>query len=126
MKTNTKAKSTMLHTHGGAPAERTSNLAELNRVVSNCMLYESAFYEGGDSFAKRIADLVGKVAFEDAAEIARYTKFNLKLRQVPLFVARHLAKHNQGAKVGKLITELIVRPDEIAEFLSLYWIGKCI
>jgi len=47
----------------------------------------------------------------------------MKLRHVPLWIARWLASGTaaQKAVVADLLAEVIQRPDELTEFLSLYW-----
>lgn len=116
-------------THEGAPAQRISPIDQLRRSVMSCLLWEDGFYESGKSIAERIheevhavlslpdgADIVGNIAFE-----AR-TKF--KLRHAPLWIALAVVRHGSAASravVGGLLDAVIQRPDELAEFLAMYW-----
>ena len=47
-----------LFTHEGAKAPRIAPLAQLERSVMSCLLWEDEFYEGGVTIAARIAGLV--------------------------------------------------------------------
>jgi 60 kDa SS-A/Ro ribonucleoprotein len=60
------------------------------------------------------------------AEIAVDARTRLKLRHVPLWVANGLAyKHHAGHPPARLvedtIAEVVRRPDELGEFLKMYW-----
>ena len=120
MRTNLKTPSNA-RTHGGARASTVSPLNELRRTMLSCMLWESTFYEGGDSTAKRIAALVKQVSFAEAAQVAIDARESFKLRHAPLFLLRELIRIHQGRQVGDLIARVIQRPDELGELLSLYW-----
>jgi hypothetical protein len=94
--------------------------------VSTCLLWENTFYEPGSGIAARIAQLCGEVPLADVARLAVTARTELKLRHVPLFLAVQLARRNSATKaksglVSETIAEVIQRPDEIGEFLSLYW-----
>lgn len=69
MKTNVKHLNPH-YTHEGAISINKGHLAELRRSVMSCMLFENSYYEDGVSTSDRIASLVKKVSFEDAANIA--------------------------------------------------------
>lgn len=53
------------------------------------------------------------------------TKFNL--RHVPLLIARAMARSStHKAAVADVIADIIQRPDELTEFVSIYWKeGRC-
>ena len=121
MRTNVKP--TPIHTHEGAVAQHISSLAQLRRSVMSCLLWESEFYEDGESIADRIKMLVPACDPAKVAALAIEARTNGNLRHVPLLLIRELARHPRahGAMVGKAIRDVIQRADEPAEFLSLYW-----
>jgi 60 kDa SS-A/Ro ribonucleoprotein len=111
-----------IFTHEGGRANRTSVVNQLRRSVMACLLWENSFYESGADIAKRISDLVAVNKPEDVAAIAVEARTAMKLRHVPLLLARELTRlPSHRHVVGKLLPEIIQRPDEIGEFLSLYW-----
>ena len=57
-----------IFTHEGAPAKRIDAVAQLERSVMSCLLWEDEFYEGGQTIGQRIAALVKEVP---VAEVAR-------------------------------------------------------
>ncbi|MDG3002246.1 TROVE domain-containing protein [Paludisphaera mucosa] len=111
-----------IFTHEGAPASRIDALAQLERSVMSCLLWEAEFYEGGQAIGRRIADLVKQVPAEDVARVAIRAKEDMRLRQVPLLLARELMRTKEGRAVAKdVLPRVIVRPDDITEFLAIYW-----
>lgn len=120
MKTNVKNMHAV-HTHEGAIATQGDAVSQLRRAVMSCMLFENSFYESGINSSQRIADLIKKVSFEDAAQIAIYAREKMKLRHVPLFIVRELLRNHNGKKVGDLVFNVIQRPDELMELLAIYW-----
>ena len=122
MKTNTKAKLPAV-THEKAPTVTSAPAQELRRAVMSCLLWENNFYESGEDIVLRIRSLVKKVPADQVAEIAIEARSKFNLRHVPLLLARELAR-GQGNVVGRTISEVIQRPDELTEFLSLYWKDK--
>lgn len=119
---NVKAAPTHV-THEGAPAKRVGVEAELRRSVMACLLWEDTFYESGMSIAQRIALLCGAVEPKQIAAIAIEARERMKLRHVPLLLARILAQSNAAARheAGPLLARIVQRPDELTEFLALYW-----
>lgn len=105
-----------------------SNLQALKRTVLANMLWEDTFYEDGVSSATRIQELVHKVSIQDAGLLAYEARRQMKLRHVPLLIAREMARHPESARnprvVAETISHVIQRPDEITEFLSIYWKDK--
>lgn len=109
-------------THEGAPAKHIDPLAQLERSVMSCLLWEDEFYEGGQTIAQRIADLVKQVPSEDVARIAVQAKVDMRLRHVPLLLARELCRTKEGrAQLKHVLPAVITRPDDITEFLTIYW-----
>lgn len=111
-------------THEGAQAKRIDAEAELRRTVMACLLWEQTFYEGGVSVAERIADLVKQVNPLAVAGMAIEAREQMHLRHVPLLLVRELARNAGGSLVGDTLARIIQRPDEMGEFLSIYWGGK--
>lgn len=108
-------------THEGGVARVLTHEQQLRRSVMACMLWEDTFYEDGQSVTDRIAATVEKVKFEKVAEIAIEAREKMKLRHAPLFLARALATRKAGRQMGDLLERIIQRPDELTEFLALYW-----
>lgn len=109
-------------THEGGPAAPSMTpRRDLLRAVSTCMLFENTFYEPGSKIAERIAALCAQVSSADLSAVTTEARQRMHLRHVPLFLARQMAKLHQGPIVGETIAGVIQRPDEISEFLALYW-----
>lgn len=109
----------------GAVASKSSNLMELHRSVLSCMLWEDITYENGEGVAARIARLVPLVKPQDVSALAIEARSEANLRHVPLLIAREMARHDSHKPyVASTLSNIIQRPDEISEFLSLYWKEK--
>ncbi len=108
-------------THEGGPAHHLSAEQQLRRSVMACLLWERSFYEDGEDIAARIAGLVPKVPFDAVAAIAIEAREQMKLRHIPLLIAREALRHFNGRKVGDLIARIVQRPDEAGELLAMYW-----
>ena len=88
----------------------------------SCLLWESEFYEDGQTIGQRIAELVKPVPAEDVARVAVQAKEDMQLRHVPLLLARELMRTKEGRAQAKgLFPRVILRPDDITEFLAIYW-----
>jgi hypothetical protein len=110
------------YTHEGAKACHITPEQELKRTVMTCMLWENNFYESGISVTNRIMDLVPKIKAEKVQQIAINARNKSKLRHVPLLIVRvmvSLPTHKH--LVSDTLCEVIQRPDELTEFLSMYW-----
>lgn len=122
MKTNTKTVLDPVYTHEGAKASHISVEAQLRRSVMSCLLWEGEFYEDGVTIAERIATLVAQVTPQQATAIAIEARTQMHLRHVPLWIARTMAKlPKHKGQVGALLPQIILRADELSEFLALYW-----
>ena len=111
-----------IFTHEGAQAARIDPLAQLERSVMSCLLWESEFYEDGQTIGQRIADLVKVIPAEDVARAAIQAKEDMRLRHVPLLLARELMRTKEGRVLAHdLFPRVILRPDDITEFLAIYW-----
>lgn len=108
-------------THEGAIAARIKPALELRRTVMACLLWEDTFYESGVSVVERIKALVPLVPAKDVAAIAIEARSSMKLRHVPLLLARELARGTDRAIVADLLPIIIQRADELAEFVAMYW-----
>lgn len=125
MKTNTKPKFTET-TNEGAPAKRITSEQELRRSVMSCLLWEDTFYEDGKSIADRIKETIPLVEPSTVASIAIEAREKMHLRHVPLLIVREMARlPKHKAFVSDTLARVIQRPDELAEFMSIYWLdGK--
>lgn len=112
-------------THEGGPAIPSSPLTELRRAVMACLLWESSFYESGQSIADRIKALVPHCDPAKVAAMAIEARESQRLRHVPLLLCRELARDSKRFRVADTLARVIQRADELAEFVSLYWLdGK--
>lgn len=115
------------------PAKMTTNMVgtsvkaisaekQLRRLTMANMLWEDQFYIDGVSNAQYLANALKQVDPKSAQALALEAREKFKLRHVPLLIMRELAR------VGKLeasaLASVIQRPDEIGEFISLYWKDK--
>ena len=112
-------------THEGAPAKRTSAIASRRSVLS-CLLWESEFYEDGETIADRIVDLVRNPAISgnELAALAREARHEFKLRHVPLLIlVAMMSRADKGTEkpLSHVIADVISRVDEMPELLNLYW-----
>ena len=111
-----------VRTHEGAKARAFGPEQELRRALMNCMLWEDQFYENGVSIAERIGALVPKVEAETVAAMAIEAREGMKLRHAPLLIVREMARHEgHKALVAGTLERIVQRPDELTEFLAIYW-----
>ena len=127
---NVATKPAPIYTHEGAQAVRITPLQELIRTTMACMLWEDVFYEDGKGIGGRIRELVHKVTLIEASRAAIEARSNMKLRHVPLLIVREMARHPRlhinPRVVSETLASVIQRPDELSEFLAIYWAaGKC-
>lgn len=109
-------------THEGAVAKIIPDKLELKRSVMACMLWEDSFYESGVSIADRICQLIKRVDNKIVAQYAIEARSQMHLRHIPLLLAVELAR--KGGLKADLLEQVIQRPDELTEFLALYWKEK--
>lgn len=114
-----------IFTANGARATNIPPLAQLRRTVSTCLLWENDAFEDGESIAVRIASLVRVCSPPDIAALALEVRSQLNLRHVPLLLLRELACHPDRARFPQVVSQALAatiqRPDEIPEFLRIYW-----
>jgi len=108
--------------HNGLRTNAISPEAQLTRLTMAHMLWEKQFYMDGKDSAEVMNNLIGQVDATFVANLAQAARTKFKLRHVPLFLMRGLAK--QGALKAQDLADVIQRPDEMSEFLSLYWKDK--
>jgi len=113
-------------THEGGQAHKIDPIRQLRRSVMACMLWEDQFYEDGQSIAERIEIGVAQVEPIVASNIAIEARTKANLRHAPLLIAKAMANiPSHRSLVGETLRQIIQRPDELTEFLSLYWLeGK--
>ena len=111
-----------IHTHEGARACQVNHELQLRRSVMSCMLWENEFYEDGTSIADRIVRLIPLVKPQVVAQMAIDARSKMKLRHVPLLIVREMARlPEHKAFVAHTLASVIQRPDEMTEFLAIYW-----
>ena len=112
-------------THEGAKAKHISEEQQLRRSVMSCLLWESEFYEDGETIAKRIQALIPKVEPFKVARIAIEAREQMKLRHVPLLIVREMARiKTHKHLVAGMLERIIQRADELSEFVALYFKDK--
>ncbi len=115
-------KVTSVPTFEGAKGRAFTPEKQLRRALMSCMLWEDQFYEDGVTIAERIAALVPNVAPEKVAAMAVEAREQMKLRHAPLLVVREMARHEgHKALVAATLESIVQRPDELTEFLAIYW-----
>lgn len=111
-----------VRTHEGARGRAFGPEQELRRALMACMLWEDQFYEDGVSIAQRIGALVPAVKAETVAAMAIEAREDMKLRHAPLLIVREMARHEgHKALVADTLERIVQRPDELTEFLAIYW-----
>jgi len=122
LKLNFKLRKAPAYTHEGGRAFRSTPENELRRAVCTCLLWEDSFYESGQSIAERIAVLIPNVAPEFVAQLAVEARTIHNLRHAPLLIVREMAKlPTHKHLVADTLERVIQRPDELGEFISIYW-----
>jgi 60 kDa SS-A/Ro ribonucleoprotein len=122
-RTNTAVKSTPIFTHEGAKAVRINPDLQLRRLTLATMLFEDQFYVDGKTIAEAILEATKGVSAEKVAALAIECRESQKLRHMPLFLVRELARRKdvEPGMVSEALANVIQRADELAEFLALYW-----
>lgn len=107
-------------THEGAPAAVLTAEQALRRSVLSCLLWETEFYEDGQTIADRIAALAIEVAPQALADLAVEARERFNLRHAPLMLLVGLVRHG-GPLVAPTIERVIQRADDLTELLAIYW-----
>jgi hypothetical protein len=111
-------------THEGGPSRlQLAPEEQLRRSLMSCLLWENEFYEDGHTIADRLEDAARKVDPKRLAEIAVEARTRFNLRHAPLMLLVALSETGAGRQklVADAIAGTVMRADELAEFLSLYW-----
>lgn len=109
----------LVRNHNNLLVKKQSPEAQLLRMTLANMLWEDQFYVDGQTTAALIKDLTKKVSANYIADLAQLARGKFKLRHMPLLLTRELAR--QKRLKARSLTDVIQRPDEMAEFLSIYW-----
>jgi hypothetical protein len=94
---------------------------QLRRAVLSCLLWEDQFYQDGESIAAAIERLAALVTVEELIAVIHEARHEQHLRHVSLWLLLALVKQHRGKAVGDAIYDTLVRADEPAELLALYW-----
>lgn len=123
MRTNVAVQTAPIFTHEGARAVRLNSSMQLRRLTLATMLFEDTFYVDGKSISDAILDASKSVSNDELAKLAIECRNEQKLRHMPLFLTRELARRKDldPRLVSETLAAVIQRPDELAEFLALYW-----
>lgn len=122
MASTNKSSAVPAYNYEGARVPRLRPDQELRRSVLAALMWEDTFYESGQDHAKRVADLIQKVRPELVAALAVEAREAMYLRHIPLFLVRELARtKGNGRLVASTLQRVIQRPDEMGEYLALYW-----
>ena len=121
--TATATRRTKLFTAEGAPAVRTNKVNQLKRLLNACMLWEDNFYSNGQDVATLMRELVREIPAEKCAELAVKAREEQKLRHAPLLIVYEMTLASKAHRelVGETLARVIQRPDEITEFVSIYY-----
>jgi len=120
-----------VRTHEGAKAVANLTAEQiLRRSVMSCLLWEDQFYENGKSIADRIVENARLVEPTYLAALAEEVRHKANLRHAPLLLLDVLSEfpkrtnlrgdYNHGI-ISDAIARTISRPDELSEFLAIYW-----
>ncbi|MBL8553594.1 MAG: TROVE domain-containing protein [Phenylobacterium sp.] len=107
-------------THEGAPTAVLTAEQALRRSVLSCLLWETEFYEDGQTIADRIAALAMEVAPQVLADLAVEARERFNLRHAPLMLLVGLIRHG-GPLVAPTLERVIQRADDMTELLAIYW-----
>ena len=116
---NKVQKTEKVKNHEGLFVKKQTPEAQLMRVTLANLLWEDQFYTNGMDTAKLIQDLTKQANASFVSSLAKVARSQMNLRHVPLLLTRELAR--LGRLKADMLTDVIQRPDEMAEFLSIYW-----
>lgn len=110
--------------HEGATAFTPGPELELYAAVVTAGLSDS-FYEKGNDRLERIVELMKKNDPEFVAKLAVYARTQMHMRSIPQVLAVELAKQHSGNTiVGKTVSGVVQRADEITELLAYYQLAN--
>ena len=105
--------------HNGLLVNEANAKNKLVRMTLANMLWENQAYMDGQSNVGMLQQLVTQVDPGFVANLALVAREKFKLRHVPLALMRELAR--AGKMRAEDLAKVIQRPDEMSEFLALYW-----
>ncbi len=107
-----------------AQAYKLSPQWELYSLVVTSSL-SNTFYEKNDTRIERLRQLVAKCDPVFIAKLAVYARDKMNLRSIPLVLAVELSKvHSGDSTVGRLVSRVVMRADEITELLAYYQLAN--
>jgi 60 kDa SS-A/Ro ribonucleoprotein len=121
--TATRTAKTPIRTAEGGKAVNIAKLAQLQRLLNACLLWEDNFYSDGESVADLMRKLVRECPAEKVAELAIKAREEQKLRHAPLLIVYEMTLASKAHRelVGETLARVIQRPDEITEFVAIYY-----
>lgn len=109
-------------TYEGAKASTITPDEQLRRSVMSCLLWEGEFYESGQTIAERIKAIVSHTTPEEALKIVIEAREKMNIRHIGLLILREMARLSTHKHlVAQGLEKIIQRPDELGEFLAIYW-----
>src|SRR5271170_2139157 len=123
LNTATKTAKTKVFTAEGGKAVNIGKALQLQRLLNACLLWEDNFYSDGKSVADAMRELVREVPAQKCAELAIKAREEQKLRHAPLLIVYEMTLASKAHRelVGETLARVIQRPDEITEFVALYY-----
>jgi hypothetical protein len=95
---------------------------ELRCLVLDWRDWQVQFQSDAAEIADRISVLVPKVGAERVAALAVEAREQMKVRHVPLLMAREMARHKTHRRlVAETLERVIQSADELCEFVEIYW-----
>jgi 60 kDa SS-A/Ro ribonucleoprotein len=106
--------------HPSTPGRLASIEPELRDAVLGCGRGQRAF----EAVANQVAELVPKVRAEKVAALAIEAREQMNLSKASLLLVREMCRHRtHRALVADTLARVVQRPDELVEFVAIYWSG---
>lgn len=121
MKLNKPGQIQKVFTHEGGRSSVISPEQRLLRLTCCCLLWEDSFYVDGKTLSEQIEAVAEEVSVKTLTTQAINLKEKNNLRHIPLFIASLIIEKHKRHKAARLLKRIIVRPDEMSEFLAIYW-----
>src|SRR5271154_4165350 len=123
LNTATKTAKTAIRTAESGKAVNIGKALQLQRLLNACLLWEDNFYSDGKSVADSMRELVREVPAAKVAELAIKAREEQKLRHAPLLIVYEMTLASKAHRelVGETLARVIQRPDEITEFVAIYY-----
>jgi len=95
---------------------------ELRRCLLAHILWDRDFFEQGCPVVERLRSLIPRVPAENVAKLAIESRKQLNIRQGSLLLVREMARlRSHRTVVAKALAEVIQEPEELSDFVSIYW-----